>query len=372
MISRVEWALAPAGSVELKVVGGYDEVSRLDVLSNDLGEMLAVAQSRLNGRMKSPNWFLMAEDGSGSGLAALCEWLGRAFHVAVHQVALPDGTGAAAGYRCLAIDSTQPERVRDAIKEHLWGTRQESVAQGTFADLLLGRYEKAAREFRLQEYGLFIPSRTRNFAAIRTHSFEHRPAFYRYRLALARTAGVPEPMADFLQELFTNCPNHLFRATVFRASGVRRGHLGIEIPLVRHHDHDIIALAERSRGFGNVSSRHESLQKYFLEHDPLTVACEVPVWMEAWEFGDYQQILGTRAPLTGHIDLLRREADGRLGVWDYKPRAAAERHAHLQVFFYALMLSLRTGLPLSAFVCGYFDEKDAYLFRPAQTSLVPA
>jgi hypothetical protein len=33
------------------------------------------------------------------------------------------------------------------------------------------------------------------------------------------------------------------------------------------------------------------------------------------------------------------------------------------------MLSLRTGLPLSAFHCGYFDEKDAYLFCPAQARL---
>jgi hypothetical protein len=81
--------------------------------------------------------------------------------------------------------------------------------------------------------------------------------------------------------------------------------------------------------------------------------------------------LKTCDPLTGHIDVLRREEDGRLGVWDYKPRAAAERDAHIQVFLYALMLSLRTGLPLTAFLCGYFDEKDAYLFDPAQVKHWP-
>jgi hypothetical protein len=249
--------------------------------------------------------------------------------------------------------------------------RPQSPVHFTLDDIFAGRHEKASREFRLQEYGVFVPGKMRKFAAIRTHSFEHRPAFYRYRVALARMAGLPEPMADYLQELFTNCPNHLFRETVFRASGVSRRQLGIDIPATRCHEHDIIALAGRSRGVREVGSRHENLQKFFLEHDPLTIACEVPVWMEAWEFKDYPRILGTRAPLTGHIDVLRREEDGRLGVWDYKPRAAAERHAHLQVFLYALMLSLRTGLPLTAFVCGYFDEKDAYVFHPAQASLVP-
>ena len=91
--------------------------------------------------------------------------------------------------------------------------------------------------------------------------------------------------------------------------------------------------------------------------------------MESWEFADYPDVLKTGEPLTGHIDVLRREEDGLLGVWDYKPHAAAERNAHIQVFLYALMLSLRTGLPLSAFLCGYFDEKDAYLFSPAQARL---
>ena len=151
---------------------------------------------------------------------------------------------------------------------------------------------------------------------------------------------------------------------------MRRSGLGVEIPLTRLKDHDIIALAAESRGHDTVSSRHENLQKFFLECDPTTVACEVPVWMESWEFEDYPRILGSRDALTGHIDVLRLEPDGLIGVWDYKPRAAAERDAHIQVFLYALMLALRTGLPLTAFLCGYFDEKDAYIFRPSEARLI--
>jgi len=316
--------------------------------------------------MKSPNLFLLPKGDFGSISTPLCEWLGREFSVIVQDLALPDGAGRAVEHHCLIIDSTQPERVRDAIKERLWELRQRGVARSTLGDLLQGRHPKPAREFRLEEYGIFVPCKTRKFAAVRTHSFQHRPAFYRYRVALARVDALPAPMAQYLHALFTNCPNHLFHATVFRASGVGRRGLDIEIPRTKARDHGIIALAGRSHAFGACSSRHENLQKYFLDHDPLTIACEVPVWMESWELADYERVLGSRAPLTGHIDVLRREGDGRIGVWDYKPRAAAERDAHIQVFLYALMLSLRTGLPLSDFLGGYFDEKDAYVFHPSQ------
>ncbi len=333
-----------------------------------------MAKNRLHGAMAHANLFLMPKVESCPTSTAigdlLCECLRREFRISTHEIALPiGGSGGLTEYLCLAVDSSQPERVRDAIKERLWRTRQPVLTRSTLNHVLQGRHEKTIRDFRLEEYGVFIPSRTRKFAEIRTHSFQHRPAFYRYRVAVARVPRLPEPMADYLHALFTNCPNHLFSETVFRASGVSRRQLGIEIPLTRVSDHDIIALARRSHGVGDFSSRHENLQKYFLEHDPATIACEVPVWMESWEFADYSQILGTREPLTGHIDVLRREEDGRLGVWDYKPHAAAERNAHLQVFLYALMLSLRTGLPLSAFFCGYFDEKDAYLFEPSRARL---
>jgi hypothetical protein len=348
----------------------------LSVLGNDFGEAPAAIKSRLNGGMKSPNLFLLPAGDACPTSAALgdllCECLRREFRILAFDVALPrsNGTDGPADYRCLAIDFSQPERVRDAIKERLWVARQTTLTRAKLDDILQGRHEKTMREFRLEEYGIFVPCRTRRFREIRTHSFEHKPAFYRYRLALARVAPLPPPLADYLHALFTDCPNHLFRRTVFRASGAGRSRLGIEIPLTRVRHHDVITLAGQSRGFSNVSSGHENLQKFFLEHNPNTIACEVPVWMESWEFTDYSRVLKTHETLTGHIDVLRYENDGLVGVWDYKPRAAAERGAGLQVFLYALMLSLRTGLPMSAFLCGYFDEKDAYVFRPSQVRLI--
>jgi len=334
--------------------------------------VLSICKSKLPGGVRHPNLFLLPRGDESHTLGrSLCDCLGDEFPVGTFEMALPatDENNSPVECLCIAIDSSQPERVRDAIKQRLWLARQEARPQTTMVDILQGRHRKAAPELRLDDYGVFFPSRTRRFQDVRTHSFDHTPGYYRYRLALARTVRLPELMAGYLHGLFADCPNHLFRGTTFRASGVRRSGLAVEIPLTRLKDHGIIALADESREHDFLSSRHENLQKYFLECDPTTVACEVPVWAESWEFEDYPRVFGCHDTLTGHIDVLRIESDGRIGVWDFKPRAAAERNAHIQVFLYALMLALRTGLPLSAFFCGYFDEQDAYVFRPTDARL---
>ncbi len=334
--------------------------------------ILSISKSKLPAAIKHPNLFLLPRSDASQILGRLlCDCLRKEFPVYDFDLELPamDGGNAPVECRCIAIDSSQPERVRDAIKERLWLTRRESRPQTTMADILQGRHQKIVPELKLDNYGVFFPSRVRRSQDVRTHSFDHTPGYYRYRLALARTVRLPEPMANYLHRLFADCPNHLFRGTTFRASRVRRSGLAVEIPLTRLADHGIIALADESRAHDFLSSRHENLQKYFLDCDPTTIACEVPVWMESWEFEDYARVFGRRDTLTGHIDVLRAEPDGRIGVWDFKPRAAAERDAHIQVFLYALMLALRTGLPLSAFTCGYFDEKDAYVFRPTAARL---
>jgi hypothetical protein len=350
---------------------GYNQ--RQSVADSGRAVVLSLCKSKLPSGIRHPNLFLLpGGEASQILVRSLCDCLRDEFPVYTFDMELPAtvGNSTPAECSCIAVDSSQPERVRDAIKKRLWLVRQQARPQTTMQEILQGRHRKTVPELRIGDYGVFFPSRTRRFEDVRTHSFDHTPGFYRYRLALARTVRLPKLMAHYLHGLFTDCPNHLFRGTTFRASRVRRSGLGVEISLTRLKDHDIIALADESRGHEFLSSRHENLQKYFLECDPTTVACEVPVWMESWEFEDYSRIFGCRDTLTGHIDVLRIEPDGLIGVWDFKPRAAAERDAHIQVFLYALMLALRTGLPLSAFTCGYFDENDAYVFRPTDAHLI--
>jgi hypothetical protein len=72
--------------------------------------------------------------------------------------------------------------------------------------------------------------------------------------------------------------------------------------------------------------------------------------------------------VTGHIDLVQIRY-GYIHLLDFKPEAAKEKYAMAQLFLYALALSLRTGIWLRNFVCGWFDEKDYFEFRPADIVL---
>ena len=128
-------------------------------------------------------------------------------------------------------------------------------------------------------------------------------------------------------------------------------------------------MPSESKNFTKFKSRHENVEKYFLLNDPKSIACEIPVWIEPVELSDYRDVFHTKEPLTGHIDLVRYEGQ-KIAVWDYKPKAAKEVTATTQVFLYALMLSVRTGISFNRFICGYFDEKDLYVFNPYRIKFV--
>lgn len=265
----------------------------------------------------------------------------------------------------IGVNSRRIEGFRDIIKRVLWPRQPRKPGAPTYAALLRAARNLQVQPFRLSDYGLFTPYRSAAPRPIRVHCFAHEP-FYRYRLCTSKTAGLPEPLREYLDLLFADCPNHLYQAEGFRASLQT---FPVKASLRHTQTHTLIDLAGASRAYTNFASRHENLQLYFLERDPCSFACEIPVWAESMEIQDYVEIFGTDAPLTGHIDLLRY-AGRRIEVWDYKPRAAEEVTAVTQVFLYALMLSIRTGLSLRRFLCGYFDEQDLYCFNPHEARLL--
>lgn len=198
---------------------------------------------------------------------------------------------------------------------------------------------------------------------IRVISFKHQ-WYYRYRLHRTRSRCSPDSLHAFLESLFEHCPNHIFEASAFRCS---RCKLPLGAMPAHTTDHEIITLARSSIGYTGFKSAHENLQKYFLDHDIGTLAAEVPLWIEQADVAGYEKHFATAESLTGHIDILRFNPghdQGSIEVWDYKPGARRERFAATQVFLYAYMLSVRTGIPLERFSCGYFDEEDAYTFDP--------
>ncbi len=273
-------------------------------------------------------------------------------------------------FKCIAVDSGKTEKIRDAIKELLWPTENDSRLSPSLHAVLSANETTTPKNFDLSEYGEFVPYKAKKYADIRTHSFNHKPVFYRYRVAVEKVTQLPANLQSFLQLLFTDCPNHLFQKSEFRASARTSEEFKVKLEMEHSHKHELIVLAKKSESLNQFKSRHENLQKYFLLNDPRTVACEVPLWLEANEIADYVAFFSTDDVLTGHVDVLRYEQDGRAGVWDYKPGAAEEVNASIQVWLYALMFSIRTGISLQNITCGYFDETSVFSFDPTEIVLI--
>jgi hypothetical protein len=162
------------------------------------------------------------------------------------------------------------------------------------------------------------------------------------------------------------------------------------------------------QGVKERKERHESVQKFMLCNDSVTVATEVPVYLNKDDIEHMQTQLGFQifakqtpqsqpheiasshaprndngsgiaasiasllprndesAPLpkliTGHIDILQIR-NGQIHILDYKPNAVKERPIE-QLTLYAMALSRLTGLRLFEFKCAWFDEKDYFEFYP--------
>lgn len=202
---------------------------------------------------------------------------------------------------------------------------------------------------------------------IRHAAFKHG-WFYHYRVHLEKLSRLSAPFPElerFLVAMFEDCPHEYF------SGGPRSSKLQIPLALDPVHvpGHEICSFTAFALANGRYKTAHSNVQVSMLENDNRTVACEVPLWIEHGELDGYRELFDSEKPLTGHIDALSIEGDA-IWVWDYKPSAAKEKHAHLQTYLYAVMLSKRTGIALERFRCGYFDDCDCYLFRPESPELL--
>lgn len=332
-------------------------------------------------KIEKPNLFIMfydpTNDTTASKFRAIKSSLSSDFSVDVHELLpkecnLPnaDKLFPTITLKCIAINSGKSETIRDVIKEVLWPKKDSQKALRKVDYILEKGKRTSVRSFNLSRHGIFYSYKYKetNVTDIKTHSFMQQNLPYRYRLAINKTDQLPKSLdnlSGFLNRLFTDCPNHLFVDSNFRASGIDKE---IDVHITHNTEHTLISFAKESQSFKHYKSRHENLEKYMLDNDPNTIACEIPVWIEAGEFKDYYEVFHTEKALTGHIDILRYEENGKIGVWDYKPKAKKEKKAKTQVFLYAFMLAVRTGRKLEDFVCGYFDEADVFVINPSDVN----
>jgi ATP-dependent exoDNAse (exonuclease V) beta subunit len=214
---------------------------------------------------------------------------------------------------------------------------------------------------------------------IRSHTFHHQQV-YRFQLHQAKLEFLTQPTAlppahnskeigslkKYLASIETHFPRHFFQATEHRSS---KFPAELRPPIVRKQNHATRAAALVLPTSLNNEKRHETLQRFLVVNDSVTLAVEVPVFLTKDDIGYYRtrgfSFEFDSAVITGHIDFLQIR-NGHIHILDYKPEARKETHAHVQLTIYALALARRASLPLRLFKCGWFDEKDYFEFFPLQ------
>lgn len=186
---------------------------------------------------------------------------------------------------------------------------------------------------------------------------------YHYRFHTKKVNGEIsiKPFVDFCKAIPESCPHDYF----FNGprSSVLKFKIGIDPLHIRGHPMEEFARLGLEEFKDTKLSNHDKVQTFLLHHDPNTAVLELPLWLEKEE-----QVPLVDGQLTGHVDIIRVEGDN-VWIWDYKPNAIKEKYAATQIFYYALMLEKRTGIPLENIRCAYFDATDTFMFKPAEVKI---
>jgi hypothetical protein len=206
---------------------------------------------------------------------------------------------------------------------------------------------------------------------IRNYTLEHRQVYvfqvHQAKLdILSRQSGIRgiEGLKKYFDSVGPEYPHDLFGESAHRSS---KFPTDFHPPITRKENHATRLAPLALPTSPNNRKRHETLQRFMLLNDSVTVAVEIPIYLTREDLAYYRSqgfILDFDVDvITGHIDFLQIR-NGHLHVLDYKPEARKEKHAHVQTTIYALALARRAGLPLKMFKCAWFDEKDYFEFYP--------
>jgi transposase-like protein len=226
---------------------------------------------------------------------------------------------------------------------------------------------------RLRRYQ---PHRLSPAQTIRSTKLYHRQvysfAYHRSKLAHLREDERHKrfaPLANFLERVPEICPHDLFsdssRASQL-ANFIDRNHLIV----VEKENFATRTAALIIPSVGNNRLRHETLQRFMLANDSVTIAVEIPIWLTATDIDALEVEHGIRllppghSPrvLTGHIDFLQVR-NGAVHILDYKPDARTNKPI-AQLTLYALALTRLAGLRLFDIKCAWFNEEEYCEFFP--------
>jgi hypothetical protein len=247
------------------------------------------------------------------------------------------------------------------------------------------------RRLRVRGRQMFTPTQLIRVVK-QYHSQVYEFGYHRGKLAFLRNGTLDErrmgdkkfaPLADFLESVPRICPHYLFRRDDgARASKLPRDFLALDRLMVVEKTNtatDTAAMIIPSVGSNH--DRHPKLQRFMLANDSVTVAVEVPIWLNESDITAienrygvvivHKEFLDPANPeaghkprhITGHIDFLQAR-NGAIHILDYKPDARTNKPI-AQLSIYALALThLVPGLSLFDIKCGWFNERSYNEFFP--------
>jgi len=250
----------------------------------------------------------------------------------------------------------------------------------------LDEYKQHCTYRRLRAAGL---ARFPAEQTIRSIKLYHRQvysyAYHRPKLDFVRNGALDDKrrgdshfaaLADFLESIPTTCPHDLFRREDDPKARASQAHPDFADPsriIVNRKENAATQTAALIiPAVGNNKLRHETLQRFMLANDSVTVAIEIPIWLTEPDIAALEAThrieLAARngdkpRVITGHIDFLQVR-NGAVHILDYKPDAPTNKPV-AQLAIYALALTrLVRGLKLFDIKCAWFNDHEYLEFFP--------
>ncbi|MDP2927438.1 MAG: hypothetical protein Q8N80_01380 [Candidatus Omnitrophota bacterium] len=207
-------------------------------------------------------------------------------------------------------------------------------------------FEPLCRYARLRPYALKLYSPAQIIQT--AHLFHHQVydfSVHRGKLALLLQEyrnNKFDNLREFLEAIQSECPHQFFKEGL-RASELKVGFSPAEV-IIKEKQNFATRLAGLAlQAVSDNKLRHKALQDFMLRNDSVTVAVEVPVYMDQMDVEHMQEELKFKIPI-------KLDKEGS--------------RAFVQLTLYALMLSRLTGLRLYDFKCAWFDENSYFEFFP--------
>src|SRR5580700_7128367 len=269
--------------------------------------------------------------------------------------------------------------------ERLKKKARRNVSPSTIASWL-EQYKHHCSYRRLRAKGL---ARFPGNLTLRTVKLYHRQiysyAYHRAKLDFLRAGALDDkrkgdkrfaPLADFLEHVPTDCPHELFSG-----EGDAKARASQAAPTFADTAHAIVNVRENAAteaaaliipAVGNNKLRHETLQRFMLANDSVTLAVEIPIWLREpdiaaiearWGISLAAKVPRADRTITGHIDFLQVR-NGAVHLLDYKPDAMTNKPI-AQLAIYALALTRQVpSLKLFDIKCAWFNEEEYCEFFP--------